>query len=399
MDRVDIPVYSAVVPRSADVLSVYNGKGSTREAAHASAVMEAVERFSASLPRRPVAVASQAGLAAEGRTIVDPADVSLALRPGYGDQEPISWVSGVDLVSERAAWVPKYLAGYYVDFPEQRPFELTTTNGLASGNSIEEAIRHGLCELIERHDWTLADLVSNRLARAVENQVDPAAEGSAVHRYLAEKHPSIDLRTLPSSALALVERFDRAGLRVQLKSLVSDLGIATVLAVVAEDVAETFAQSHWGLGADPDAQVAVVRALTEVAQSRAVDISGVREDIELPGEPVQPWQLHAQRNRRVDKESWAFRGDHPIPFDALPTHPSDDIRTDIDWLLERLVAAGLHSVIVVDLSPRDVPAAVVRVIVPGLESWVVDHSKLGRRALDAWNTAIAELRPRTAPLK
>ncbi|HVA26939.1 MAG TPA: hypothetical protein VNF68_02100, partial [Candidatus Baltobacteraceae bacterium] len=44
LDRTNIPTACAVVPISPDALSVYNGKGLTREAAVASAVMEAAER-------------------------------------------------------------------------------------------------------------------------------------------------------------------------------------------------------------------------------------------------------------------------------------------------------------------------------------------------------------------
>ena len=44
LDRVGIPAYSAVVPRSQDILSVYNGKGVSDLAAKVSAAMEALER-------------------------------------------------------------------------------------------------------------------------------------------------------------------------------------------------------------------------------------------------------------------------------------------------------------------------------------------------------------------
>lgn len=44
LDRTGISTYSALVPNSPDLLGVYNGKGLTREAAMASAVMEATER-------------------------------------------------------------------------------------------------------------------------------------------------------------------------------------------------------------------------------------------------------------------------------------------------------------------------------------------------------------------
>src|ERR1700737_3090477 len=53
LDRVGIPVYSAVVPNSDDVLSVYNGKGTRPVDAKAGALMEAVERQTALNTRLP----------------------------------------------------------------------------------------------------------------------------------------------------------------------------------------------------------------------------------------------------------------------------------------------------------------------------------------------------------
>ena len=49
---------------------------------------------------------------------------------------------------------------------------------------------------------------------------------------------------------------------------------------------------------------------------------------------------------------------------------------------------GIDQVIVVDLTPFDAAYSVVRVIVPGLESWSVNHANLGRRALEYWRAHV-----------
>ena len=41
------------------------------------------------------------------------------------------------------------------------PFSFSHTNGLASGNVLEEAICHALCEVVERDASSLADLRSS----------------------------------------------------------------------------------------------------------------------------------------------------------------------------------------------------------------------------------------------
>ena len=78
-------------------------------------------------------------------------------------------------------------------------------------------------------------------------------------------------------------------------------------------------------------------------------------------------------------------------FADVPSTPSGDIVADIDRMLNLLGGAGMDRVIVVDLSPPGIPASVVRVIVPGLEAWSVHRGRLGRRAAQAWNAAVADV--------
>lgn len=305
---------------------------------------------------------------------------------------PISWVRGHDLMNEESVLVPMFLAGYHMYFHETPCYPIATTNGIASGNSYEEAVCHALCEVIERDDWTIADLVSNRLSRVLVNGALGPVESPAVAAWFRDLHPNIELASLPPRAQALVDRFDAAGLCLELKNITSATGIPSVLAVVAEDVAPTFSHSHYGLGTHPDAEVAAVRAVTEVAQSRVVDIQSLREDITLPDEKVDKWFYHVQRSATVNRQSWYFtRSAARVRLDDVPSHPSDDIVADIHLMLERLRRRGMTRAIVVDLSAPGIPAKVVRVIVPGVESWAIDRSKLGPRAAAAWNEALTTL--------
>ncbi len=163
--------------------------------------------------------------------------------------------------------------------------------------------------------------------------------------------------------------------------------------MVSEELGDTFSRSHQGIGTHPDAEVAAVRAITEAAQSRVVDMQAMREDISLPDEEVPRWALHTKRSSRFNPEAWAHRasGDR-MSFADLPSHPSADVMSDLDLMLDRLRARGLEQVLVVDLSPPGIPAGVVRVVVPGLESWAIDRSKIGRRATERWRSAVGELR-------
>jgi ribosomal protein S12 methylthiotransferase accessory factor len=126
--------------------------------------MEVVERFSGWLPVRPTAIASYRELATTGRPVLRPADHNIALLPQYHDDLPIYWVAGHDLLNDESVLVP-HAAVCCAASPGAPPcYELTTSNGLASGNSLEEAICHALCELIERDAMTIAEVASSRLS-------------------------------------------------------------------------------------------------------------------------------------------------------------------------------------------------------------------------------------------
>jgi ribosomal protein S12 methylthiotransferase accessory factor len=124
-------------------------------------------------------------------------------------------------------------------------------------------------------------------------------------------------------------------------------------------------QAHGGQGAHLNSTVAVVRALLELAQSRAVDIQGVREDI-LPASAIaSPRGRDMQRVAHPNRRRWVLQQSGTVrPFQALASVENEDLSDDIHLLLSNLARAGLQQVLVI---PFAAPAglAVVRVIVPG----------------------------------
>jgi ribosomal protein S12 methylthiotransferase accessory factor len=396
LDRIGIPVFNAIVPRSSDELSVYNGKGGTPADAMTSAVMEAMERFCAWQPMRPARIASYAELSTGPTPVLDPSTHNMAPHPLYHPDQPISWVPGFDLLNEETVLVPLGLAGYYIRLHEQPCYKIVSTNGVASGNSLEEAIVHALCEVIERDDWSMAELVCNRLRTVVQTRVGNAPPGSV--QWLEDKHPALDLATLPPAPARYAQMFAEAGIQLVVRDVTSATGIPSFAALVREDLGPTVSSGHAGYGSHPDAEVAVMRALAEAAQSRAVDMQAVREDLNLPGAKVGRWQHLTYRGHDADPYKWPF-GElrTTTKFGSVPSHPSDDIMTDLRLLLDRVRARGLTRVIAVDLSIPDLPVHVARVIVPGMETYAFDQGRLGPRAGALWDTTLRELiarRPR-----
>jgi ribosomal protein S12 methylthiotransferase accessory factor YcaO len=165
LDRVGIPTWSAVVPRSDDIFSVYNGKGMRSIEAKTGALMEAIERQTALKARLPIVEGSVRELR-RNHELIDPRDLREVLSPDYSETRTYAWVTGRDHCSGREVLVPAKYAGYlWMDIPHPSCHAYCSSNGIAAGNVREEAICQGLCELIERDAWTLAEIGAHVLPR------------------------------------------------------------------------------------------------------------------------------------------------------------------------------------------------------------------------------------------
>jgi ribosomal protein S12 methylthiotransferase accessory factor len=349
LDTTGLPTWSAVRPLADRFsVSVTCGKGLRSIDARIGAVMEAVEYWSAEPTATHVCCARMDEL--DGPA-VDPQRLALPAWSRAGAADRLAWCGGWDVVRHAPVWVPANA----VYFPfEQQPgrFLFTpTTNGLAAGLAIEEAACHALAELIERDAWSLV------CARVWTGEP-------------LDHRPTLALESVPRAARSILEGFACAGIDVTVRVITSDIGVPTFHAMSVEPGGGK-TRVHEGMGAHPDAEVALGRALTELAQSRAADIQGSREDLTY-------WRARATENAH------AARGDPDRPrsvvsFASVPTFVSRDVRDDIDWMLARLQQVGLDEVIVVDLTSPRLRLPVVRVVVPGLEVTCVDPWRAGRR--------------------
>jgi ribosomal protein S12 methylthiotransferase accessory factor YcaO len=372
LDYVGIPVWSAVRPIPDDsAISVQNGKGPTRTHARAGAMMEAIEHYCCERPPHELERASYRALCRKAAA-VDPKSLILDPRADYADTLPLTWLRGTDLRSRAEVRVPACAVlkpRHAVRGPQ---VFRGSTNGLASGNTIEEAVCHGLAEVIERDAWTLA-IVRGMLVPRIRVIAGAVRTGAACHfSHIQEADPDgglfpiVDSGTLPDLPLRLAGKFAAAGIRVVIREITSDLGVPTFVAAGWEAPGDPVrSHFHCGLGTHPDARVAVTRALTELAQSRLTIFQGVREDIDkvarLEGEVDRPAQ-----------SLWLSNG--PVKsFAAIPTYRTRDILDDIRFMTGRLESAGLKQVIAVDLTRPEVGLPVVKVIVPGLEHWAARH--------------------------
>jgi ribosomal protein S12 methylthiotransferase accessory factor len=360
LDRTSIPTFSAMVPHSPDLLGVYNGKGMTREGAMASAVMEATERQLGAAVHLPVF--KEAMQIVGERIDLDVCGVREDAR-----ELVVDCVLGTELFSGDAIPVP--LAMVQCPWFGERLFDTTTTNGLASGNNLTEAIYHALCELIERHAWAIYH---------VRCSVAPRFFGGAKAKDLPLA-PEIELPAGEANVDHLVREIRRAGLTVRAMLLDEPPLPVTMLAAITEPDAP-LPMAHMGLGCSLSPAHALTRALTEAVQSRVVDIQAAREDVLRPGERAGVMGTHGQRLTALPTDQWYY--DLPASsrsLSNLPDRTSGDLAEDVRRVLDALRTYRIPSVVAVDLSPPDVPISVVRMLVPGLETFMVNN-QMGPRA-------------------
>ncbi|MFA5312604.1 MAG: YcaO-related McrA-glycine thioamidation protein [Methanomassiliicoccales archaeon] len=350
LDRIGIPVFSSIRPEAmGGAISVYNGKGLTPVQARVSAIMEGVERYSGEM--RDDAVVRKR--LRDMPDALDPRSLILTQGSIHGlTLSPVAWVVAHDIVSGKDISVPACAVFHpYVPKADLQLYR-SNTNGLASGNNIEEAISHGLCEVIERDAWSICEG-----RRKVNSDLDIA--GTKVE--------------------PVARKFTDNGIELHFKDMTSDIGMA-VIAVAADDiVSKDPGLLTLGIGAHPDPEVAATKALVEVAQSRLTQIHGAREDT-----------VHADRNRAIGYERlkrmnrlWYEDAGSVRSLGELENISADDILDDIDMLLARLETAGLGQVIVYDLTREVLGIPVVRVIVPGMEIFAIDQDRVGSRLMRA----------------
>jgi ribosomal protein S12 methylthiotransferase accessory factor len=383
LDTLGIPVVNAVVPATTDSITVYSGKGTTIRAAVTSAVMEAAERFCATLPLPVERVASWAELRRAARPALDPRTLSLPLNPAWTDTSPTAWVRGQRMSDGAPVLVPLAAAGYARTVPATNPFALVSSNGLASGPDVEAAARHALAEVVERHHWTLADL----LGRVVP--------GLAPDRGLAEEacasFPRLDLGNAPDELRALAQRARGGGAELVVRHLAGDAEQPhVVLALLWSADLLSGCQFHHGAGCSFDLATAVSRAVCEAAQGRAVDIAAAREDLVQPDHPVAASGIHTQRAQRVPAGPWPLGGPSARPW---PSDGESGDRGLDDYVVAATRLSGGTPPVLVELATPALPFRAVRVLAPGLESYIVHHSSYGPGAAARVRARVAAVLP------
>jgi ribosomal protein S12 methylthiotransferase accessory factor len=251
--------------------------------------------------------------------------------------------------------VPAELVFYPYQPRQGRSLFEADTNGLASGNSLDEATLHGLFEVMER------DAISMNLAA---DRSAPVAEAS-----------------LPEPFRSMAAPWRGLGVDLSVRSVPNAFGYACFEAFLREPGSDRLRLAE-GSGLHVDRDIALARAVCEAAQSRATHIHGGREDVVGYYQPGADGRVE---RRMKSREQRAYERDDPVDYRSLPDagKRSESIAALLGRVRARLREAGFPTVLRHRFALELDGLCVVKVVVPKLEN--VEHrpASIGPRLLDA----------------
>jgi bacteriocin biosynthesis cyclodehydratase domain-containing protein len=328
------------------------GKGSTAEQGEASALMEAIERYSGIFQGDEIRAKRRFTDFHKGEAIV-PNDVLLFSdaqagghhhAPAAGPEDSqispapfersakIEWSPVWSLRDEGFKYLPTSLLYFFYKSPAGYQIH-ADSNGCAAGNTLEEAIVQGFLELVERDAY-------------------------AIWWYNRLQVPEVDLGQFDDSYIRdLKNQLTEAGRQLWVLDITSDLGVPTFVAI-----------THWmdngqeniefGSGAHFDPKIAVLRALTELNQFLSIGLMGGGTGDKSSLDGTTPLRLPDYPYLTPSGKP-AVKRDSGAKFDRLETR--EQVAACVDIAKQQ----GLDF-LVLNQTRLDIEVPVVRVIVPGL---------------------------------
>ncbi len=352
LDRIGIPVISAIRPNSKS-LSVSQGKGQTVIAAKVSAAMEAIEGYHAENIEIGGLYMAHEDIEWK-KKIIDIRGLPTSSRREINLSDKLLWIPGHDMMNEKEIWTPYDAVS--VDFTIlQRPRSafLADSNGLASGNTLSEAQIHGICEVIERDALALFWASSDNIKTS-----------KIVKKSTIDNH----------QCLTFIDQIESAELTCTIWDITSDIGIPTYICEVLENFyrPDRLVRPSFGSGTHLSKDVALSRALTEAAQSRAGFISGSRDDqYSHIYKHFLNKEIHNSWNRKCSKQV--------VDYQTRTSLETDNIEGDLTILLKSLQETGINEVVSIDLTREEFSIPVCKILIPYLEGIGSERVTPGRR--------------------
>lgn len=357
LDRIGLPIYTAIRPTAEEGgVSIYGGKGISKNHAKASAMMEGFERYSAERQDSDEVIVASPSEISEFGEFIEPESLNLPkeLEKKCINDLRLEWSLSHDLISNKDYYVPTNAVFHpYTHENDITSLFKSNTNGLASGNILEESILHGMFEVIERDAWSIFELTHKNYA-----QIDTI---------------SIESEIVNDT----IDKFESEGINIKLMDFTADINVPTIAASADDTVTRDAGLLTLGMGTHLDPEVAILRALTEVAQSRATQINGAREDT-VRADFAR--EAGYERMKRINK--YYFKEEEEkISLSDIENKATTSITEDIEIVKEELISNDISKILYTDLTRPELDISVVRVIIPEMEIYAIDPSRAGYRFL------------------
>lgn len=343
LDTLDIPVSIAIRPNARHLCGAL-GKGLTRELSYVSAVMEAIESYHMETPPLPELTGSYQDLY-KNYLLIDP-EIFPKGSIARGNIKEISfgWNQATNLVNHQINYIPHVLIKLNSSqLNSNAGLFSVTTNGLAAGNTLNEAILHGLYEVIER------DSVSRFLAK----------------KSFERNKTKIQLETIRSPVnKSLLEKFIDKKINIEIWKIPSITDFPAYYCRIYDPMSTSVFGYFYGSGCHMLEDIALSRAITEAAQSRAAFISGSRDDI-------YPSVFDKQRAQQItfphSGSQESINGTIAFKNTSSSLY-SNSFLKNIEIIVAALKIKGYEHVLVFDHTKPEFNVPVVQVFIPGLQS-------------------------------
>ena len=310
--RLGIPVFFAIYGDEAQTICPSKkqmGKGASPSQAEASAIMELVERYSffsfwnhnqnfEYLRWTEAREKFKDIPLIDDKEILKSVDDSLNVKDLYEILDLVRWkFCKAYLVAENKEVV----------VPGDWFKQLNEYNGASAGNTFEESILQGACELVERHVSAIID----REERIV---------------------PTIDLQSIKDSvAQDLISCFKRNNIELWLKDFSLNMGVPTIGALAYDP--STFPEKSeiiFTAGTATSPNKAAIRAMTEVAQLAGDFCTNSR---------YEPSGL--RKFKSIEEAAWVMKGEI-INIFTLPDISDQDLYVELIRLSTKLKERGFN---------------------------------------------------------
>jgi ribosomal protein S12 methylthiotransferase accessory factor len=201
--------------------------------------------------------------------------------------------------------------------------------------------------------------------------------------YIQENALLVPVLTLPQSAQNLIARITNEGLELVVKTVVNPYEIPFFKAYIIDKWAANPTLLNAGYGCHGNAQIALMRALAEAAQSRMSYIHGGREDL-TKGYQSFSDQKEDLSQKFNDLYASIQHAKGEIHFNTIQSLPfsTESTRSYLDQLITHFQKAGIIREIYIGRHTQNHDSLqVVKAIIPDMEFYNNETNRIGPRLL------------------